>query len=178
MSDKSEPPVLLVLPSFIQTREQVYALMSEILQIEDFLYKAQVRESGTKMSLPKTTPDLDKFASANKRNILNHNHRVELAKFLRGVYKLAPAVSVTVALDPHSSLIDGIIEWFRSHVHAQTLVQVNQQASVGPGCIVRIKHKTYDMSLKRSFDNATHVLSEALAVPAHKTATIERRSFV
>lgn len=36
-----EPPKLLVLPSFIQTKEQVHRTLSEILQIEDFLNKAQ-----------------------------------------------------------------------------------------------------------------------------------------
>ncbi len=50
---EQDPPKLLVLPSFIQTKEQVHRTLTEILQIEDFLNRAQNREAGSKLSLPK-----------------------------------------------------------------------------------------------------------------------------
>ncbi len=175
---EQEPPKLLVLPSFIQSRLQVHQTLSEILQIEKFLSEAQTREPGSKISLPKTTADLDKFAEANKRNVLNHSHRMELASFLRDVYKLAPVVGVM--LQPHAdkSIGEGIVEWFRSNVHAQTLIQVSVQNKLYGGAVIRIKHKTYDASLASRFKKADTVLQGALNNhTSQPVATAERTKY-
>lgn len=153
----------LVLPAFVKTKEDVHNLIKEILSIEDFLYKAQVRESGSKMSLPKTTPKLDKFAEANGRNVLNHAHRLELAKFLRAVYKKAPVVSLYFTLVQNPAFVEGVVTWFRTQIHAQTLFHLSSHTKVGAGCIVRIRHKTYDFSLKKRFDDKIDVLKAALS---------------
>jgi hypothetical protein len=178
MAEGQELPKFLVLPNFIHSKEQVHALVKEILLIQDFLDKSQVRTPGTKMSLPKTTADLDKFAEANKRNVLNHTQRNEMAHFLRSVYNLAPVVNVYFAIDENPKFVEGIINWFRSNVHAQTLFQTHAHAKVGPGCVVRLKHKTYDFTFRKRFDNAQTVLSEALQVKTSpQTQTIERAQY-
>ncbi len=158
----TKPPERLVLPSFIQTKDQVTALIRELLALEDFLYKARVRQSGSKMSLPPTTKDLDRFATANKRNILNNTHRLELAKFLRKIAQRAPVVTVYYSAGQDNRLVEGVINWFRTQIHAQTLFQLNAHAKVGGGCLIRIKHKTYDFSLRGRFDKAMPQLHQAL----------------
>lgn len=173
-----EPPKLLVLPSFIQTKEQVHRTLSEILQIEDFLNKAQNREAGSKLSLPKTTADLDKFAEANKRNVLNHAHRMELAKFLRDVYKIAPVIGLVVPVRVDAKMTDSIVTWFRTNIHAQALVQTTVQNKLYGGAIVRIKHKTYDLSLASRFDKADSTLRENLAIRAPEPATTGRANYL
>lgn len=165
----------LVLPSFIKTKEDIHEMIKEILNIEDFLYKAQVRESGSKMSLPKTTSELDKFAEANQRNILNHAHRMELAKFLRAVYKKSPVVSLYFTVGNDAQFIEGIVQWFRTQIHAQTLFHLSSHSKVGAGCIIRIKHKTYDFSLKKRFDGTVGVLQNALS-GAQQTGSVAVRS--
>lgn len=178
MAEEPAPPKFLVLPDFIHSKEQVHALVKEILLIQDFLSKSQVRTPGTKMSLPKTTADLDRFAEANKRNVLNHTQRNEMAHFLRSVYNLAPVVNVYFAIDENPKFVEGIIHWFRSNVHAQTLFQTHAHAKVGPGCVVRLKHKTYDFTLRNRFNKAQSVLQEALQVGAvGKTQTTERAQY-
>lgn len=156
------PPELLVLPEFIQTKKQVLQLLSEILSIEDFLNKAQHREAGTKLALPKTTADLDKFAEANKRNVLNHVQRNELAHFLKEIYKRAPVIGMVLPIQTDKAVINGVILWFRSNVHAQILVQISVHNRLVGGAILRIRHKTYNFSLAGRFENATNVLKESL----------------
>lgn len=175
---EQEPTKLLILPSFIQTKEQVHRTLSEILQIEDFLNKAQNREPGSKLSLPKTTADLDKFAEANKRNVLNHAHRMDLAKFLRDIYKLAPEVGLVVPVRADAKMIDSIVGWFRSNIHAQMLVQTTVQNKLYGGAIVRIKHKTYDLSLASRFTKVDSTLRESLAMRAPEPATTGRANYL
>lgn len=172
------PPALLVLPIFIRSKEQVQKLVTEILQIDDFLNKAQVRQAGSKMTLPHTTSVLDKFAEANQRNVLNHTQRMEMAKFLRDVYKFAPVVQLFVPIGDGSAMSEGVASWFRSTVHAQTLFKLTPYPQLsGGGAIVRIKHKTYDFSLRKQFDNATPVLKEALrGGTATTSSTVPKRT--
>lgn len=178
MAEDQNPPQFLVLPNFIHSKEQVIELVKEILRIQEFLNQTEKRTPGTKMNLPRTTADLDKFAEANKRNVLNHTQRREMAHFLRSVYNLAPVVNIYFAIDENPKFVEGIIHWFRSNVHAQTLFQTHAHAKVGPGCVVRLKHKTYDFTLHNRFNKAQSVLQEALTITAPaKTQTIERAQY-
>ncbi len=152
---------LLKLPKFVYSKEQVQSLIKEITSIEDFLYKGRVRESGSKMSLPKTTSELDDFADANNRNVLQHNQRMELAGFLRKVSKDAPEVAILLESN-NKQIVEGIAEWFRKNIHAQTLLRVNTNPRVGAGCMLRIKHKTYDFTLRNRLADISHT-SSALA---------------
>lgn len=161
MSD-SHLPKLLILPSFIRTRFQVHQTLSEILQIEKFLSEAQNRSAGSKMALPKTTSDLDRFAEANKRNVINHGHRIELARFLREIYKRAPVVGVVLPKNISDKIPESIVAWFRSNVHAQTLIQISTSVTLQGGAIIRIKHKTYDASLINRFNSFDETLKQAL----------------
>lgn len=170
---ETSPPALLVLPIFIRSKEQVQKLITEILQIDEFLNKAQVRQAGSKMTLPHTTSLLDEFAEANQRNVLNHSQRMEMAKFLRDVYKFAPVVQLFVPVSGGSEISEGIASWFRSNVHAQTLFKLTPYPQLnGGGAIVRIKHKTYDFSLKKRFDKATPVLKQALSGEASTSSAV------
>lgn len=159
---EASPPILLVLPEYIQTKFQVLKLVSEILQIEEFLSKAKNRQSGTKLDLPKTTSLLDKFADANQRNVLNHTQRTEMAHFLREVYKRAPVVSLVLPLGADKAIAEAIVKWFRQNVHAQTLVQTSNLNSLVGGAIIRIKHKTYDLSLTKRFDESLGIIKDNL----------------
>jgi hypothetical protein len=178
MAEEPNPPQFLVLPNFIHSKEQVLELVKEILRIQEFLNQTEKRTPGTKMNLPRTTADLDKFAEANKRNVLNHTQRREMAHFLRSVYNLAPVVNIYFAIDENPKFVEGVINWFRSNVHAQTLFQTHAHAKVGPGCVVRLKHKTYDFSFRKRFDQAQSVLEEALQVSTPvQTQTTQRAQY-
>lgn len=174
---EQDPPSLLVLPSFIQTKEQVHQMLSEILQVEKFLNEAQNRTAGSKLSLPKTTADLDRFAEANKRNVLHHGYRIELARFLREVYKRAPVISVFVPAGADKKVSEAIVGWFRSNVHAQTLIQLSPQNKLYGGTVIRIKHKTYDLSLATRFDGADKILRESLATHRPEPVTTGRTKY-
>ncbi len=160
-----------VLPVFVRTREEVKGLIQEILGIEDFLNKAKVRQAGMKMSLPRTTPLLDKVAEANKMNILNNQQRMELAHFLRDVYRQGPQCMVQLSMSENSKLADGVLDWFRKEVDPKTLMYLSSNAKLGGGCIVRIKHRSYDFSLKKRFDDAYPVLQKALRAVPEPVAT-------
>lgn len=176
MAEPSAPP-FLVLPSFIHSKEQVHSLVKEILRIQEFLNKSQVRTPGTKIDLPKTTADLDRFAEANKRNVLNHTQRMEMAQFLRKVYNLAPVINVYFAIDENPKFVEGIITWFRSNVHAQALFQTHAHAKVGPGCVVRLKHKTYDFTMRKRFTDAEAVLRQALQASSEQSSSLDRAKY-
>lgn len=176
MSDGSQPPKLLVLPSFLATKGEVHKMLTELLQIEKFLDEAKMRQPGTKLSLPQTTADLDKFADANGRNVLNHDHRGEMARFLRAVYKYAPEIAVMVSPNAEKQLIDKIIEWFRQNVHAQTLISRSDQARLNGGAIIRIKHKSYDFSLNSRLAIADSVLASGLSGQKEPVAQNPARS--
>lgn len=159
---ESKPPELLVLPSFIQSKGQVYQLLSEILQIEKFLSEAQKRKPGTKMTLPKTTADLDKFAEANQRNILHHGQRIQLARFLRLVYQHAPVVGLMMPRQVDRAITENVVMWFRSNIHAQALISASINNRLYGGILLRIKHKTYNFSLEPLFSKADEELKEGI----------------
>ena len=161
MSD-SNPPELLVLPSFIVSKGQVYQLLGEILQIEKFLSEVQNRAPGTKMTLPKTTVDLDKFAESNKRNVLHHGQRIQLARFLRQVYQHAPDIGVMMPGHVDKAILEGITLWFRSNVHAQALMTASINNRLYGGILLRIRHKTYNFSLEPRFLKADNILRESI----------------
>lgn len=163
---------LLKLPPFVNSKEQVQDLIKEIMNIENFLYKGRVRESGSKMSLPKTTSELDAFAQANNRNVLQHAQRRELAEFLRNVYKNAPEIAVQFE-HAEKQLVEGVVEWFRANIHAQTLVRVSQNPRVGAGCYLRIKHKTYDLTLRSRLAEINHSeVTKSEPVPSSNRARL------
>lgn len=171
-----QPPKLLVLPSFIVSKSEVHRLLSELLQIEDFLYKAGNRQPGSKLSLPKTTDDLDKFAEANKRNVLNHGQRIEMARFLRAVYKYAPEIGVILPSGSNSKILDGITKWFRQNIHAQTLLVRSTQNRLSGGAIIRIKHKSYDFSLNNKFTSNDNLLIRELSNHPKQTQKSDSRA--
>lgn len=174
-----QPPKLLVLPSFIVSKSEVHRLLSELLQIEDFLYKAGNRQPGSKLSLPKTTEDLDKFAEANKRNVLNHGQRIEMARFLRAVYKYAPEVSVILPTGANPNILDNITKWFRQNIHAQTLLVRSTQNRLSGGAIIRIKHKSYDFSLNAKFASYDNLLIRELSnQPKQTQGTSSRANYL
>lgn len=172
-----EQTKLLILPNFIKTKNQIVNALREILQIEEFFNNAQNRQPGTKISLPKTTGELDKFAEVNGRSILNHHHRLELAKFLRDIYKFAPVVSVVLPSYSNKSVTDAIVEWFRSSVHAQTLFQLSSQSKLSGGAIIRIKHKTYDFSLNSRFNQTNKIWQETMTTTLAKSKITNRSKF-
>lgn len=175
----SPAPAQFMLPAFVRTREQIHTLIKEILLIEDFLRKAQVRTPGSKMDLPKTTADLDRLADANKMNVLNHDQRRALAHYLRDVYRQAPQINIAFTQSESPRFVDGVIDWFRKEVNPTTLAYLTPHAKIGAGAVIRIKHKTYDFSFKKRFDDNYQVLQEELRAGAQvpMTTTMQRGKY-
>lgn len=171
-----DPPKLFILPSFISSKADVHQLLAELLQIEDFLYKAKTRQPGSKLSLPKTTADLDRFAEINHRNVLNHGHRIDMARFLRAVYKYAPEIGIIVPPNTDLIVIDTIINWFRQNIHAQTLIIRSSHKQLAGGAIIRIRHKSYDFSLNTKLSTADSILLEGLTIKEVATNQSTARS--
>lgn len=150
----------LKLPSSVISQTDVARLMRELNGLDDFFIGASARQHGTKMSLPKISRQIDLLARDNGVNLLEESNRQQLMTELETIYKEAPNLHISFAIEPSPKAFEKVILWIRKNIHPQTLVSVGLQPAIAAGCVLRTTNKVFDMSLRASLDKETDYLKQ------------------
>jgi F0F1-type ATP synthase delta subunit len=145
-------PVSLSLPLSVVSLIDLSRLQRELEAVNIFLTQAAARATGTAVTLPKTTRNLEKLYQQNNLNLLVAADREHLGQFLQHVRDKAPRVHISFAADPSSAFMQKLVAWFRDTAHPLTILQIGLQPTIAAGCVVRTTNKYFDLSLRKDFD--------------------------
>jgi len=154
------------LPSFITGTLDVSSLIHELDKLEENFLQLKLRQSGSEVSMPKSSTMLNKTAEIYNLNLLHEADRKNLANYLRLTKDKAPIIHISFNADPTSEFLDKLILWLRSEIHPNLLVTVGLQPTIGAGCIVRTLNRYFDFSLRQDFINKRPILLEKLIPPS------------
>jgi len=148
----------LKLPDSLISSADVTRLTRELNGLNDFFAGAKTRAAGTAMQLPKISRLLDELARGNKINLLKDDEREALRQNLDRVYKNAPNLHISFAVEPAPKALEKILVWLRQNVHPQALLQVGLQPAIAAGCMLRTTNKVFDMSLRANLQKQSGYL--------------------
>jgi len=157
----------LKLPLAVVSQVDIARLIRELNSLEDFFTSAQLRPAGGSMAPPRLTRTLDGLARTNQLNLLDKPQRLKLATALDQLLKTAPLVHISFASEPAPRFLNEILNWFRTNVHPQTLLQVGLQPTIAAGCVVRTANKVFDLSLRTYLRQQEAYLVKLIAGAAH-----------
>lgn len=152
----------LKLPVLVFGVVEVRRLKRELEGLDEFVRQAAIREPGKQAALPRVSRLLDALATDNSRNLLQDADRQELHQFLVTTEKAAPTMHVSFASDPSSAFTAKLVTWLRANIHPAVLLQIGLQPTIAAGCIVRTANKSFDLSLRQSFEEKRPLLLQAL----------------
>jgi len=164
MSEKTTKTrkVTFTLPTQIIGSVDMFRIIRELENLDDFLYQAGIRAPGTSVSPPKYTKTLDQLAEMNQISLLKEAERKKLIEVLKKLENEAPTMHISFAVEPSISFMEKIVSWSREQLHPYILVDVGLQPSVVVGCEVRTTNKILDMSLRNRFKETRKILVEQL----------------
>ncbi len=143
----------LRLPIDVVTQMDMMRLQRELNRLEDFFASLANRQPGTQMRLPRLSRLLDQLARENGYNLLEPAQRKQLGAQVQLMLDKAPLIHISFAVDPPPQALQKILEWLRTNVHPQILLQVGLQPNIAVGCILRTSNRSFDMSLKQRLEN-------------------------
>jgi hypothetical protein len=143
----------LELPIAVVSPTDVARLLRELENLDDFFRQSAIREGGTPQSAPRYSRLLDEVVVANNLNLLQQSDRDQLIASFKGLAATAPVMHVSFSVDPPGPYVQKIVFWFRQNIRGDVLVRVGLQPNIGAGCVVRSTNKSFDLSLRRFFDN-------------------------
>lgn len=150
-SQNTETKKQIILPSNIVGLTDVSRLSREMAAFDDFMHQATIREPGTAMTLPKMTKLFDELVESNNLNMLQEADRQILKAFLAEVKSKAPRMHISFSVDPSPLFLRRLMDYLRSSIHPQVLIQVGLQPTIGAGCVVRSANQVFDLSLREDF---------------------------
>lgn len=134
-------------PASITTMHDIGKLQRELVALQQYFASAAKRSSGSPMTLPATTSQLENIARQNDCNLLHEADREKLEKVLATIRQYARPVDISFAGIPSSMFLQKIVTWFRTNIDKDIVLNVGHDPSIAAGCVVRTAHKTYDLSL-------------------------------
>jgi hypothetical protein len=161
------------LPVLVFGIVEVRRLKRELEGLQDFVRQAELREPGKQASMPRVSRLLDALATDNNFQLLQGEHRDQLAKFLDVVEAEAPKIHISFAIDPSSAFTSKMVTWLRANVHPYLLLDVGLQPTIAAGCVVRTPNKVFDFSLREHFADASGLLMKSLEAATASAAPAE-----
>lgn len=152
----------LKLPVAVATPVDVGRLVRELELIDDSLTQLKLRKGGKAVSVPKTSQLMDKTIELNKLNLLHETDRKKLKTYLTAVKTKAPVLHISFGSDPSVAFIDKLMTWLRREVHAELLLTIGLQPTIGAGCMVRSTNKYFDFTLRSKFTASRQLLLDKL----------------
>ena len=143
----------LNLPINVVSRADVSRLRRELLDLDNYIKQAKLRQPGTLLkTLPKTSKNLNDFAIINNLNLLSDEDRDKTGSFMDDLLAHAPIVHISFATDPSAAFMSKITTWFRTNIDRLVLVNVGLEPTIAAGCTLRTDNQFHDFSLRRHFD--------------------------
>jgi len=158
----------LILPTSLVSQVDVARIMRELTTLSDFFISTKARPAGSDVQPPRLSRSLDQLAQANKVNLLEDAQRRQLYDELNEVLGRAPLIHMSFASEASPKALDRIIDWLRSNIHPQTLLQVGLQPTIAAGCVVRTSSRVFDLSLRSHLRGQEPYLIELIALSVAK----------
>ncbi len=164
MSDTDISYTDILLPESVLTKRDLLRLVREAERIDNEVSSDVIRNE-VKHKEPEELQISSRFASfvdKNNVNLDDKSQRVQLVKQLQLLKDKVPVVHVTFATDADTESIGKLVEWFRSSVHPQVVIDVGLQPGLVAGAYIRTNNKVFDFSLKALLKGNRSLLVEKL----------------
>lgn len=167
MAPSQVVPADLQLPLGVVGKMDAGRLVREAEALENFLRQAEIRQPGTSLQMPKTSRLMDELIAQNGLNPLHEPDRARIKQFLGGVYRGAPVMHMSFAVDPSPMFTKRLMTVIRQEIHPHVLVQIGIQPDIGAGCLIRTDSMYFDLSLRSRFAKRREVLADVLRKAAN-----------
>jgi F0F1-type ATP synthase delta subunit len=169
---QAAPTKQMSLPVLVTGTVEVRRLKRELETLQEFVRQAEIREPGKQPAMPRVSRLLDALATDNGLQLLQPEHREQLAAFLAAVEAQAPNVHMSFAVDPSSAFTSKMVTWMRANIHRYILLDIGIQPTIAVGCTLRTTNRVFDFSLRQHFANASDLLMKSLEAVAASAAPV------
>lgn len=145
-------------PLSVATRLDVLRAVRELEDFENAMSEAHVKGH----HIPNLTPLLKDIAEENGVNLHHKEVRQQLFGKLEELRTSAPTIHISFAVEPEDKFIKKIIQWFRSEISNDAILQIGVQPSIGVGCVVRTTNKYFDFSLRKHLEEKSDLFRQRL----------------
>lgn len=153
-----------VIPASVINKVDVSRLVAEVERIDGELNAASVRaKSGVEqVQKPLLSEQLSDFMSSNDLAVHDARDRSELIRQLRLLKDKAPSVHMTFAVPADRESLRYIVQWVRTSVHPQALLQIGLQPALVAGVYLRTPNRVHDFSLRAALNGQHDALVKEL----------------
>lgn len=130
-----------------QLSELLLQLQTYTGELRDILARAKSGGHTTNPDVPGGLAEILKTAQIEPNNMTALE---ELAQQLQAVLNQSPVVHLVLAAMPGRPLKRQLTLWFRTEIHANTLITFAMRRDIGGGMIVTAGSHVYDLSLRRA----------------------------
>jgi len=140
----------LTLPPSVVTKLDVSHLVSELEQIDNQQTADTVREKvgGQAQAGALLSEQLTDFLQQNQLTIGDGLERSELIKRVRTLKENVPIIHLTFAVAADRESLRQLVEWVRSSLHPQAVIDVGMQPALIAGVSVRTPNRVHDLSMR------------------------------
>lgn len=151
----------LKLPPTLTGPKELVLAKREITKLEGALIEARVaaKTARIKKELPARSRLLDDLLQLNSLTA-DETGLAELLKQLDLAEKQAPRLRLSFAAEPDGAGLGRLVEWFRTKVSGDVLIEVGVQPTIAGGMILRTSRRRYDFSLRSAMTEHATKLSE------------------
>lgn len=153
-----------VIPASVINKVDVSRLVAEVERIDGELNAASVRaKSGVEqVQKPLLSEQLSDFMNSNDLTVHDARDRSELIRQLRLLKDKAPSVHMTFAVPADRESLRYIVQWVRTSVHPQALLQIGLQPALVAGVYLRTPNRVHDFSLRAALNGQHDALVKEL----------------
>jgi len=153
-----------VLPPSVVSKVDLSRLVTEMEAIDNELTTTAVRaQAGApQQAQPTASQRLLDFLNQNQIKLATGPERTEFIKQLRKLKDSAPVVHMTFAVEADIESLQQLVQWLRTSVHPQAIIEVGLQPALIAGVYLRTPNHIHDMSLRAQMEGGRDVLVQDL----------------
>jgi len=153
-----------VLPPSVVTKVDISRLVSEVERVDNEMTEKSVREKvgATQDGQVTMSPALTDFLSSNNVSLEHSHDRSDLIKQLRLLKDNVRVIHMTFAVVADHESLQQIVDWVRTTVYAQAVIEVGLQPSLIAGVYLRTPNHVKDLSLRSMFEGRRQILVDQL----------------
>ena len=105
---------------------------------------------------------LSAFIELNSVSLEDGHKRSELIKELRALKETVPVIHMTFASVAEPESLQLLVNWLRTEIHPQAVLEVGLQPSLVAGVYLRTPNKVHDLSLRAVLESQRDLLVQDL----------------
>ena len=152
------------LPSNVVSRADVSRLAIELERVDNDLTAAAVRaKQGVSAEDQRPMSALlSAFIELTSVSLEDGHKRSELIKELRALKETVPVIHMTFASVAEPESLQLLVNWLRTEIHPQAVLEVGLQPSLVAGVYLRTPNKVHDLSLRAVLESQRDLLVQDL----------------